>query len=99
MNHGTEHEGCVGASAGDDNSRASIESLRNGKGSEVDTGAPNLIPNDGQRLAGIHVDEVDAAVQQFIQTIGDVVAGNRGDGNVDAVTRGDGPDSAAASFR
>ena len=64
MDHGSERERRVGDAAGDDDLRAETQRLGDRERAEVDVGAFDLRADGGERLAGIHVLELDAALQE-----------------------------------
>ena len=74
-----ERQAGVGCAASDHDLRAAIQRFHHRRGAEINVRALNSIANGGQRRAGIHVAQLDAARQQLIELRHDVVASDDAD--------------------
>src|SRR6266404_7162056 len=77
MNHRRQSQTRVGGSAGDYDLSTLIQSLDHGPGAQVDIRALNAFAHFCQRLAGIHVAQLNTSVQHFIDAAHDVITGNK----------------------
>lgn len=69
----------IGQPAADDDACTAIKSLNQAAGTEIDVRRLNLVANGRERLAGVHVGDLNAAFGKFIKPRKNVIAGDHAD--------------------
>ena len=85
--HGAQGQRSVIAAAGDHNVCAAAERFSNRKRAKINIGALHARADRAERLAGIHIGESDAALQQLVELRHDVIARDHANLHSSAVTR------------